>query len=136
MATSFGYAEVIALSQTGVQAAEQAYFAGSARILQASWFDAGGDPYLPKLVNYQLVALDSGTVLLPWKSLTAANVQTVTVTGAQNMMVNLSREQETHRAMFQITDQNNEMFSAEVDFVIVSPLAFGGILGLSSAAIN
>ncbi len=136
MATSFGYAEVIALSQTGVQAAEQAYFAGSACILQASWFDAGGDPYLPKLVNYQLVALDSGTVLLPWKSLTAANVQTVTVTGAQNMMVNLSREQETHRAMFQITDQNNEMFSAEVDFVIVSPLAFGGILGLSSAAIN
>ncbi len=136
MATSFGYAEVIALSQTGVQAAEQAFFANSSCILQASWFDAGGDPYLPKLVNYQLVALESGTVLQPWKSLTSASVQLVTVTAAQNTMVNLSREQETHRAMFQVTDQNDTMFTAEVDFIVVSPFAFGGVLGFASAAVN
>lgn len=118
MATAFGYAEVIALSQTGIQAAEQAFPESSACIVQASWFDAEGNPYTPSRVSYSLYDVTSGKNLLALTGLVASTVNTITVTAAQNAMVNASRESETHQALFEITDQNNSVFHATVEFSI------------------
>jgi len=119
MASAFGYAEIIALSQSGIQAAEQAFLEDSSCILQASWFDADRSPYLPNRVSYQLVDVESQTVILPWASLGPATSNSVTVTSPQNAMINQTRGSETHKGIFQITDQNDTVFYAEVDFDIV-----------------
>jgi hypothetical protein len=119
MATSYGYAEVIAISQSGAQAAEEAFTEESACMLQASWFDAAGNSYVPKFLNYRLDDIESLENILAWTSLTPAAVNTVTVSSAQNAMVNASRQSETHQALFQVTDQNGAVFYARVKFDIV-----------------
>ena len=118
MATAFGYAQILALSQTGIQSAESAYPESGACQLQASWFDADRNPYTPLLLNYRLDELESMVELLPWTSLTPSSVNTVTVTSAQNAMVNSARESETHQALFQITGQDNNVSYARATFKI------------------
>jgi hypothetical protein len=119
LATAFGYAEILSLSQTGIQAAESAYLEGSACQLQASWFDADRNPYTPLLVNYRIDVLESMTQVLAWTSITPAQVNMIAVTSAQNAMVNLTSESETHQALFQITGQDNNVSYERVTFKIM-----------------
>lgn len=119
MATAFGYAEVIALSQTGIQAAESAYLSGSACQLQASWFDTDGNAYQPLALSYRLDELDSMEQILGWTSIAPANVNMIVVTSAQNAMINATRESETHQALFQVTGQDKNVSYVRTTFKIM-----------------
>lgn len=108
------------MSQTGIQAADQAFIERSACLVRGSWFDADGNPYLPQLVSYRLDDVLSGENILPWTPIAPGTANTVTVSTAQNAMVNATAESETHQALFQITDLNGAVFYAAVQFEIVS----------------
>lgn len=118
MATAFGYAQILALSQTGLQAAESAYLEGSACQLQASWFDTEGNAYQPLALSYRLDEIESLQQILGWTSIDPATVNLVTVTSAQNIMINATRESETHQALFQITGQDKSVSYGRVTFKI------------------
>ena len=119
MATAFGYAEIIALSQTGIQAAQSAYLADSSCQLLASWFDVDGNAYQPLAINYRLDELESMVQILGWTSIAAATVNMIAVTSAQNAMVNLTRESEAHQALFQVTGQDHNVSFARTTFKIM-----------------
>ena len=118
MATPFGYAVILALPQDGIQSAESAYLDGSACQIEASWFDDYGNAYTPLALSYRLDELESLQQILGWTSIAPAQVNTVTVTAAQNVMINATREYETHQALFQITGQDNNVSYARVTFKI------------------
>ncbi len=119
MATPFGYATILALPQDGIQSAESAYPDGSSCQLQASWFDDYGNAYTPLALSYRLDEIESLQQILGWTSIAPAQVNMVTVTSAQNVMVNATREYETHQALFQITGQDQNVSYARVTFKIV-----------------
>lgn len=78
--------------------------AGSTVWVAISYFSDLGLPFTPNIVNYQVVDLASGAVLVPWASIVPAVENTITVAPSQNEMVSFSRPWETHEVLFQITD--------------------------------
>jgi hypothetical protein len=122
MALAFGSAQILALSQTSIQAADSAYLAGSACQLQASWFDVYGNEYQPLAISYRLDLVCASRELeqiLGWTSIAPVIVNLITVTSAQNAMINLTRESETHQALFQVTGQDNNVSYARTTFKII-----------------
>lgn len=114
----FGYAIVIAESQTGIQAARQVYLEYSACFVTASYFDQHRQPFAPNAVSYGVWDLVSGFNIVPWTAITPDLVNEVTITSAQNYMVSFSRHHEAHQVMFRITDDFGDINYARVIYDI------------------
>lgn len=113
MAQQFGYARLLALAQSplgavpGANPAVPCFLAGSACVIQASFFDDQGQAMVPEALSYELIDVATGTVILEPTTLTnPLSVQPVLVTAAQNAMVSNSQPTEAHEAIFSITDRN------------------------------
>ncbi len=115
----FGYATVVALSQTGVQSTETAYPAGTACLVLGSWYNLMGLPFVPTTLQYRIDDVVSGTNIVPWTSLVPASSNQVTVTAAQNYMVSLTRQSEQHQVLFEITDFYGNVSYADVVYDLV-----------------
>jgi len=114
----FGYATVKALSQDGVQAARNLYPEQSALVIEASFFDTGGEGFVPQTLAYQVDDVASGESLVPLTTLTAAASLSVVITAGQNDMVSTSQPSETHRVLFKLTDADGQSYFAECMFDI------------------
>jgi hypothetical protein len=115
----FGWATVVALSQTGVQGAETAYPAGTFCFVVGSWYDMMGAPFVPSAVQYRVDDVLSGTNIVPWTPLTPSTSNQVTITSAQNAMISMTRPSEQHQVLFQITDFYGNTSYADVVYSIV-----------------
>jgi hypothetical protein len=120
----FGYAIVIAESQTGIQAARSAYLEFSACFITASYFDQSRAPFVPTAVSYGVWDKTSGFNILPWSSITPAEVNEVTITSAQNYMVSFSRHHEAHEVLFKITDNYGDINYARVIYDLIRAPGF------------
>lgn len=113
IAVRFGYSIIEVELESGVPplpGEPVSIFAGSVCFVTAKWFDADGNPYVPLAVNYSIQDVTSGTQIAGPVALPASDVNLVTVTSAQNAMVNDTREAELHQVLFEITDQLGETF--------------------------
>lgn len=100
----FGYAVVTPLSQSGVQAAEQAYVEGSTVYVEVAYFDSTGAPFTPNVVTYNVTDVNSGTSLVSSTQVIPAESEIITIKGAQNYMVSLTRASEQHAIVVAVTD--------------------------------
>jgi hypothetical protein len=101
----FGYATINVLSTTGLPVALATFIQNSTCIVSISYFNAKGLPFVPNQINYRVDDVVSGSNLVPWTPIQmAAVLNAVTITAAQNQMVNNSRSSEEHQILFQITD--------------------------------
>lgn len=113
MAQQFGYATLLARAQSpqglvpGANPVVPCFLAGSACVIQASFFDDQGQAMVPQALSYQIIDVATGAVVLGMTVLpNPLSVQPVIVTAAQNAMVSNSQPSETHEAIFSITDRN------------------------------
>lgn len=111
MPQQFGSANVWAQSQTpegavpSANPAQPAFFAGSACLVNASFFDTDDEPLQPNALSYRIDDVESGAQVLDWTPIAqlAVSVQIV-VTAGQNALITNSRMQETHQVTFRVTD--------------------------------
>lgn len=125
---NFGYAQVIAVSQSNLQPARSAFLAGSACVVQASFFDTTDAPLTPSMVTYTLLDVLSGEVLVTPTTVTPATVVSIPVTAAQNAMISLTRQHEAKRMVLTMTDVTGASYEAEVEYDItatVPPIEMG-----------
>lgn len=104
MSQVFGSASLIALAQNGIQSAEPAFFAGSACVIQGSFYDNTGAVMVPATLQYRIDDECSGAQILSWTSVTPQSPWQVEVTAIQNAMISLSRRWEKHQVLVQFTD--------------------------------
>lgn len=121
----FGWSEVVALSQTGVQAAESAYIEGSTVYVQATYFDIDDNPLVPALVSYSVDDVVSGENLVPWTAVAPASSNIVTINATQNAMVNATRSSEQHEVIVKITDSFGGTFYASTVFDVIRAPGLG-----------
>ena len=112
----FGYAEVVAVSQTGIQGVRSAYIEGSACLIDAEFFDSAGELFVPSGLRYRIDDVKSGAVILNWTPITPASSLQVTLSAGENAMISLSRKHETHQVLFEITDGQSQVNHARVLF--------------------
>ena len=101
----YSYAVVQPLSQTGVQAAEESYQAGSMFYVQSDYYTAPNQLFVPRSISYRVDDVASGYNLVPWTTLPQAAQNTITVTGAENYIVDKARTFEQHQITIAVTDQ-------------------------------
>ena len=101
----YSYAVVQPLSQTGVQAAEESYQAGSMFYVQSGYYTAPNQLFVPRSISYRVDDVASGFNLVPWTTLPQAAQNTITVTGAENYIVDKARTFEQHQITVAVTDQ-------------------------------
>ena len=101
----YSYALVEPLSQTGAQAAEESYQAGSMFYVNAGYYSAPGQLFVPRAISYRVDDVASGFNLVPWTTLPQAAQNTITVTGAENYIVDKARTFEQHQITVAVTDQ-------------------------------
>lgn len=126
----FGYATVTALSQEGTQAAKSAYPEQSAIVVQASFFDTGGSPWVPATIAYQVDDVGSGENLVPLTPVkTPASAVTVIITAGQNDMVSDVFPWEEHRVLFKFTDAEGQSYFKGCEFYLRRLFPVPGITG-------
>lgn len=113
-------------------------------MVQASFFTASGQPYAPAEIRYSVYDLVSGLNVVPWTEVPqgasadsddtvdgsgtvdedAQTSVSVLITSAQNAMVSLTRENEAHEVLFEITDADGNQFfeSCSFDLIRVIPI--------------
>ncbi len=101
----YSYALVVPLSQTGAQAAEESYQAGSMFYVNAAYYSAPGQLFVPRAISYRIDDVVSGFNVLPWTTLPQAAQNTITVTGAENAIIDRARQFEQHQVTVAVTDQ-------------------------------
>ena len=70
-----------------------------------NFIDSDGNPFLPASAQYRLDDVPSGAQILGWTTLTNITASmTITVTAAQNAMINATRKKEVHQMLVQLTD--------------------------------
>ena len=104
----YSYAIVQPLSQTGVQAAEESYQAGSMLYVNSAYYTAPNQPFVPNALSYRVDDVASGFNLVPWTALPQSSQNTITVTGAENYIVDKARTFEQHQITVAVTDQTGE----------------------------
>ncbi len=101
----YSYALVEPMSQTGVQAAEESYQAGSMCYVNTAYYTAPNQLFVPRSISYRVDDVASGYNLVPWTTLPQAAQNTITVTGAENYIVDKARTFEPHQITVAVTDQ-------------------------------
>ena len=101
----YSYALVVPLSQTGVQSAEESYQAGGMFYVNSAYYTAPGQLFVPRSVSYRIDDVASGYNIVPWTTLPQAAQNTITVTGAENEIIDLARQFEQHQVTVAVTDQ-------------------------------
>ena len=101
----YSYALVEPLSQTGVQAAEESYQAGSMCYVNTAYYTAPNQLFVPRSISYRVDDIASGYNIVPWTTLPQAAQNTITVTGAENYVVDQARTFEQHQITIAVTDQ-------------------------------
>lgn len=135
----FGYATVIAVSQSGAQPSQSEYIAGSAVQVDAAYFDVDGNPLRPAQVKWCLLSMSDAVTdccvqLTPWVSISPGLTNVIVVPGPKNTMVNLTRQFETHAVLVQIIDANGNIAYGRTLFTVArvcgAPLTLivGGIV--------
>ena len=101
----YSYAIVQPVSQTGVQAAEESYQAGSMCYVNTAYYTAPNQLFVPRSISYRVDDVASGYNIVPWTTLPQAAQNTITVTGAENYVVDQARTFEQHQITIAVTDQ-------------------------------
>ncbi len=101
----YSYALVEPMSQTGVQAAEESYQAGSMCYVNTAYYTAPNQLFVPRSISYRVDDLASGYNIVPWTTLPQSAQNTITVTGAENYVVDQARTFEQHQITVAVTDQ-------------------------------
>ena len=101
----YSYALVEPMSQTGVQAAEESYQAGSMCYVNAAYYTAPNQLFVPRAISYRVDDVASGYNIVPWTTLPQESRNTITVTGAENYIVDQARTFEQHQITVAVTDQ-------------------------------
>ncbi len=101
----YSYALVEPLSQTGVQAAEESYQAGSMCYVNTAYYTAPNQLFVPRSISYRVDDVASGYNIVPWTTLPQESRNTITVTGAENYVVDQARTFEQHQITIAVTDQ-------------------------------
>jgi hypothetical protein len=118
--SQFGSANLVAVSLTGLQGAQSAYPQGTSSIVTAEYLDIHGVPFAPQNVQYRIDDLVSGANIVPWTPVTPlGTTNAIVITQAQNAMVSLTLESETHQLLMQIEDGYGTPYYADVQFDIV-----------------
>lgn len=120
LSVRFGHAVITVESQTGVQAVEQAFPAGSALYINAVYYDDRGLPFLPDSLRYRIDDVDSGFNIVPWTVLAPAPETLITVDVAENYMVNLSRQFEQHQVTIEVTDGFGTIVNAQAAYDVLA----------------
>ena len=101
----YSYALVEPLSQTGVQAAEESYQAGSMCYVNTAYYAAPNQLFVPRSISYRVDDVASGYNIVPWTTLPQSAQNTITVTGAENYVIDQARTFEQHQITVAVTDQ-------------------------------
>ena len=101
----YSYALVEPLSQTGVHAAEETYQAGSMCYVNTAYYTAPNQLFVPRSISYRVDDVASGYNIVPWTTLPQAAQNTITVTGAENYVIDQARTFEQHQITIAVTDQ-------------------------------
>jgi hypothetical protein len=111
MAQQFGYATLRPQAQTqegiipAANPAQPAFLVGSVCVIEASFFDNTGQPMVPQALTYQINDECTGAqILAPTSVEGPLAVQQIKITGAQNVLISNSLDQETHQVTLAITD--------------------------------
>lgn len=122
----FGYAQINVLSPTGLPVDLAVFIEGSASIVQISYFNLQGAPFVPNRVDYSVIDVQSGTVIIPYTTLSEPDLaNAITIPGDKNSMVSYSKSSEQHRILFKIVDNVGTVNYASAIFEIE---AVGGVL--------
>jgi hypothetical protein len=128
--SQFGHANVLALSQSGYQAARSVYLELSACQVSIAYFDLNGNAFTPNAVSYRVDDVVSNFNIVPWTALaTPGDTNQVTVTSAQNALISYTRWHEAHQVLFQITDGVGDTNYARVLFDLLRAPGFGPYVG-------
>ena len=101
----YSYALVEPMSQTGVQAAEESYQAGSMCYVNTAYYTAPNQLFVPRSISYRVDDVASGYNIVPWTTLPQAAQNTITVTGSENYIIDQARTFEQHQITIAVTDQ-------------------------------
>lgn len=124
MAQQYGNASVVVTQQnpSGIAGADPALIEQTECFITLSCFDTTDAPMTPQSVQYRIDDVASDTNILPWTAVQTppSTAMQITVTSAQNAMVNLTRMSETHQVLFAITDPSgNGPFYARALFDLI-----------------
>lgn len=115
---SFGLATVVAQTQSGLPVAQSCFIQNDTCVVLASYFDTTGAPYSPTEVQYRIDDVCSDIPIVDWTTVVPAETNAITVTSAQNLMINQTRQSETHQVLFKITDTSG-IYYARGEFTLV-----------------
>lgn len=135
----FGYATVLAESQTNVQGARTCIPEQSACYATISCFtppgaNGLGANFIPNALRYRVDDVVSGANIVPWTGIEPALTNHVAITSFQNSFISMTRLYEPHQVLFQVTDMNESVFYARTVFDILRARGFtdnfvGGVNG-------
>lgn len=80
--------------------------------------DATGNPAVPTALTYHINDKNTGTVILAPTAVTPGAPVTITITAAQNEMINLALAQEVHAVTVQATYGAGDTVYAEYDYTV------------------
>ena len=83
----YSYALVEPMSQTGVQAAQESYHAGSMCYVNTAYYTAPNQLFVPRAISYRIDDVASGYNIVPWTTLPQESRNTITITGADPTVI-------------------------------------------------
>lgn len=117
----FGYADINLLSPTGLPVVLAVYIAGTTFIATITYFNSKGLPFVPLRVQYRIDDVNSGLNLLPYTDIEDVELSNaITIPGADNTMINNTRNSEQHQLLFRITDGLSQISYVRAVFEVVS----------------
>ena len=117
---TFGFAVLTVANQTQAQPAMATVLENSACIANVAYFTPTGQPYTPSAVRYRIDDCTSQQNIVPLTGIAPGTTNSITIQGAQNMLISLTRPSERHVLTVQITDASANMYFAQTEFNIVS----------------
>lgn len=106
----FGWAVAITQSTNGLPVARSAYIEGTSCVAVLDVFDQAGTQFTPKALRYRIDDTGSGAPILGWTVIPVPLIETdVVINNAQNALISLTLDFETHQVLFEITDDFDQL---------------------------
>jgi hypothetical protein len=126
MPNPFGYATLsVALQTTPLQGPNPAINEGSACFVTAAYFDSTNKPFIPAAVHWRLDDATGGAVVVNWMGIVPMTTNIVTVSGAQNAMLSLTRLSEVRQFTVAVTDSQQNVVNATVQYQVLRVQGLG-----------
>ena len=114
----FGYASINVETQTDVPTTIVTIIEDSSCFVNASFFNPQGEPMLPQNVQYRLDDVKSDTNIIPWTDVDPAGTVRILIPPSANKIIDLAVTSEDKQVLFQITDDFNNVFEADVVYTV------------------